>query len=59
MEDLTVEDMLRRSFAEFHAQKQVPEERKKIDLLQDTLDKVLAKPWPSCLLGCERAEVAR
>lgn len=58
VEDLTVEDMLRRSFAEFHAQKSLPEEKKKIELLQEVLAQVQARPWPACLFNCSKHEVA-
>lgn len=46
VEDLKVEDMLRRSFAEFHAQRSAPEDRAAIALGQKALQRMYDKPWP-------------
>ncbi len=47
VEDLKVEDMLRRSFAEFHAQRSAPEDRAAIELGQKALQKMYDMPWPT------------
>ena len=47
VEDLKVEDMLRRSFAEFHAQRSAPEDRAAIAIGQKALQKMLDMPWPT------------
>ena len=44
--DFKVEDMLKRSFAEFHAQKALPELLVAHDLAVEKLTVLRAKPWP-------------
>lgn len=56
-QDLTVEDMLRRSFAEFHAQKAAPEQARQIRLLEGALEQLRSKPFPGCLSGCTKEAV--
>ncbi|KAL0030068.1 hypothetical protein WJX79_004816 [Trebouxia sp. C0005] len=46
VEDLKVEDMLKRSFAEFHAQRSHPEALQKLAEGKARLDALRAKPWP-------------
>ena len=41
-----VEDMLKRSFAEFHAQRSHPEALQKLAEGKARLDALRAKPWP-------------
>ncbi|KAI8471724.1 MAG: NUC185 domain-containing protein [Monoraphidium minutum] len=59
VEDLKVEDMLRRSFAEFHAQRAQPGRTAELDAGRQQLAAYAAAEWPSCLLGCSRDEVER
>ncbi len=52
-----VEDMLKRSFAEFHAQRSHPEALQKLAEGKARLDALRAKPWPhsphaTWALGC-------
>ena len=57
VEDLKVEDMMRRSFAEFHAQRSAPEDKAAIAVGQRALEKLLEKPWPETPSSLTREEV--
>jgi antiviral helicase SKI2 len=57
VEDLKVEDMLRRSFAEFHAQRAQPGKQAALDLAQKRLRAYGNAPWPECARGCGRQQV--
>jgi antiviral helicase SKI2 len=57
VEDLKVEDMLRRSFAEFHAQRSAPEDKAAILLGQRSLEKLQEKPWTDTPALLTREEV--
>jgi antiviral helicase SKI2 len=57
VEDLKVEDMMRRSFAEFHAQRSAPEDKAAIVLGQKALEKLREKPWPETPSLLTREEV--
>ena len=52
-----VEDMLKRSFAEFHAQRAAPEAIEGLRLGQQRLAALRARPWPSSFLGTTREAV--
>lgn len=54
-----VEDMLKRSFLEFHAQKAAPEAAAALARGQSALAALRAKPWPlpADAPGCSRGEV--
>jgi antiviral helicase SKI2 len=56
---LQVEDMLKRSFAEFHAQRAAPEAQQALAKGRERLAALAALPWPGSLLGTKREEVAR
>lgn len=57
VEDLKVEDMLKRSFAEFHSQRAAPDAQKALKNGQDALRKLRSRPWPISPLGTTREEV--
>ena len=57
VEDLTVEDMMKRSFAEFHAQRSHPEVKKAIQRAQKVLKHLRRKPWPASPLDSTREDV--
>jgi superfamily II RNA helicase len=58
VKDFEMEDMMRSSFAEFHAQKQHPElGRAKVEALSK-LAALRAKPWPSGPGRCAASRVA-
>ena len=57
VEDLKVEDMLRRSFAEFHAQRSAPEDKAAVALGHRALEKLRDKPWPETPTSLSRQEV--
>jgi len=57
VEDLKVEDMLKRSFAEFHAQRCAPDEQKAIIAGQNALVKLQEKPWPVSNMDSTKEEV--
>jgi len=57
VEDLKVEDMLRRSFAEFHAQRAQPEKAAALELAQKRLAAYDRARWPECHRGCSRDDV--
>ena len=57
VEDLKVEDMLKRSFAEFHSQRAAPEAAEALKRGQDALRRLRARPWPVSPLGTGRAAV--
>ena len=57
VEDLKVEDMLKRSFAEFHAQRCAPDEQKAIVAGQNALVKLQEKPWPVSSMASTKEEV--
>lgn len=49
--------MLKRSFAEFHAQRSQPEKLLALTKGQRALEGYKSAPWPSCLLGCSKEEL--
>ncbi|GIL59558.1 hypothetical protein Vafri_14316, partial [Volvox africanus] len=57
VEDLKVEDMLKRSFAEFHAQRAAPAGAAELAALEGELAAAAAAPWPATALGSSREEV--
>lgn len=57
VEDLKVEDMLKKSFAEFHAQRAVPEVARALEKGRRMLGKMRARQWPVSPLGTSREEV--
>lgn len=57
VEDLKVEDMLKRSFAEFHAQRAQPEVQEALHRGQQALRRLRARPWPQSPLGTTRDAV--
>ncbi|GFR45795.1 hypothetical protein Agub_g7250, partial [Astrephomene gubernaculifera] len=57
VEDLKVEDMLKRSFAEFHAQRSAPAGAAELAALTSQLAAAGAAGWPATGLGCSREEV--
>ena len=57
VDDLKVEDMLRRSFAEFHAQRSAPEDKAAVALGHRALEKLRDKPWPETPTSLSRQEV--
>ncbi|KAG2484118.1 hypothetical protein HYH03_017069 [Edaphochlamys debaryana] len=57
VEDLKVEDMLKRSFAEFHAQRSAPAGAAELAGVEAALRAAAAAPWPATALGCGREEV--
>jgi len=57
VEDLKVEDMLRRSFAEFHAQRAQPGKQAALELAQRRLRAYGRSAWPECGRGCDRPQV--
>jgi antiviral helicase SKI2 len=59
VEDLKVEDMLKRSFAEFHSQRAAPEAQIALKKGQDALRRLRARPWPISPLGTTREEVEK
>lgn len=59
VEDLKVEDMLRRSFAEFHAQRAQPGKSAALAAGQAQLAAYTNTPWPQCIQGCDRSVVER
>ena len=52
-----VEDMLKRSFAEFHAQRAQPETLLAVEKGQAALAAVRARPFPEAFMGTSRADV--
>lgn len=52
-----VEDMLKRSFAEFHAQKAQPESLAAIEKGQAALAKIRAQPFPQAFQGTTKQDV--
>eukprot|EP00775_Hariotina_reticulata_P010880 gene10880-11034_t len=57
VEDLKVEDMLRRSFAEFHAQRAQPGKSAALAAGQARLAEYAAMAWPACIKGCDRHQL--
>ncbi|MEW5316769.1 MAG: hypothetical protein WDW38_008119 [Sanguina aurantia] len=57
VEDLKVEDMLKRSFAEFHSQRGAPQALQVLNDLAAQLSGLETGPWPSCAHGCSREAV--
>ncbi|KAL4444150.1 hypothetical protein ABPG75_011887 [Micractinium tetrahymenae] len=57
VEDLKVEDMLKRSFAEFHAQRAQPELLQALERGQAALARLRARPWPMSPLGTTQEEM--
>ena len=56
---LQVEDMLKRSFAEFRAQSAAPEQQALLVKGQAALEALRAHPWPHSMQGTSRGEVER
>jgi antiviral helicase SKI2 len=57
VEGLRVEDMMRRSFAEHHAQRAAPEAAAALARGRAALARLRARPWPASPLGTRREEV--
>ncbi len=57
MMDAQVEDMLKRSFAEFRAQTDAPEQKALLVMGQKALDALRGHPWPHSMQGTTRDEV--
>lgn len=57
VEDLKVEDMMKRSFAEFHAQKAIPDGLLAIKRGEAALQQLRTRAWPVSPLGTSREEV--
>ena len=57
VEDLKIEDMMKRSFAEFHAQRAAPQDQRAIELGQKALKQLQNKPWPISPIGSTKEEV--
>lgn len=57
VEDLKVEDMMKRSFAEFHAQKAIPDGLVAIKKGEAALRRLRNRTWPASPLGTTREEV--
>lgn len=55
---LQVEDMLKRSFAEFHAQRAHPELLQALEKGQAALARLRARPWPASPLATARCPAA-
>lgn len=51
--------MLKRSFAEFHAQRAAPEAREALAAGEAALEALRARPWPPSRRGTSRVEVER
>ncbi len=49
--------MLKRSFAEFHAQRAAPEALEALQRGQERLAELRGRPWPGSVLGTPRAAV--
>merc|ERR1711965_464296 len=49
--------MIRRSFAEFHAQRALPNQKALLKRAQAAVADLAAAPWPECYLNCSREEV--
>ena len=49
--------MLKRSFAEFHAQRAAPEALEALQKGQQRLAQLRGRPWPHSFLGTSRQEV--
>jgi hypothetical protein len=49
--------MLKRSFAEFYAQRSAPKDLEAMRLGEIKLGQYKCAPWPACTLGCSKAEV--
>ncbi len=49
--------MLKRSFAEFHAQRAAPDALAKLEAARAQLAALRARPWPHSYLGTTREEV--
>ena len=49
--------MLRRSFAEFHAQRAQPGRAAELEAGRRQLAAYAGAQWPACVLGCGRADV--
>ncbi|GMH32178.1 hypothetical protein BSKO_00012 [Bryopsis sp. KO-2023] len=54
VEDLKVEDMLKRSFAEFHAQKAQPGHMAQVEKAENAVKNLQTKGWPECYRKCSR-----
>ena len=57
VEDLKVEDMLKRSFAEFHSQRAAPEVQQALLKGQQALRRLRSRPWPLSPLGTTREQM--
>ncbi|KAI3427058.1 hypothetical protein D9Q98_006998 [Chlorella vulgaris] len=59
VEDLKVEDMLKRSFAEFRSQRAQPELLEALEKGQAALARLRSRPWPVSPLATSREEMER
>ncbi|GAX76723.1 hypothetical protein CEUSTIGMA_g4170.t1 [Chlamydomonas eustigma] len=57
VEDLKVEDMLKRSFAEWRAQRSQPKALGQLQDIDKQLVRVRGRAWPDCQLHCQRHEL--
>ena len=56
-EDMRVEDMLKRSFAEWRAQRSMPKGQQQLEEVGKRLVRAKSIPWPQCIAGCAQEEV--
>lgn len=54
---MKVEDMLKRSFAEWRAQRSMPKGQKQLEEVERRLTRTMLIPWPQCIAGCSKEEV--
>ena len=57
VEDLKIEDMMRRSFAEFHAQRSGPQDRETLRIGQKALDNLRTRSWPTSPQALTKEEI--
>jgi antiviral helicase SKI2 len=56
-EDMKVEDMLKRSFAEWRAQRSMPKGQQQLEDIERRLARARTIPWPQCIAGCCKEEM--
>ncbi|KAF5833366.1 P-loop containing nucleoside triphosphate hydrolase protein [Dunaliella salina] len=56
-EDLKVEDMMKRSFSEWRAQRAAPAATAQLQAVDEGLARLARTPWPTTYLGCTREDV--